>query len=429
MIVRASHVLAADGSTLDNGVVHVDGGRIVGVGRAGRADRRKTTDLGDSLLLPGFVNAHTHLELSHLAGKVPPQGNDEPRTSVLADVQQCAARASVRFVGWLARLSEETRADADDPARVRRAVQRGRDLSLAAGVTTVGDITRQPALTRPLLAAGPLRVVSFGEVIAFGRLRDRLNARLAAAADRTHDSPWLQAGISPHAPYTLEPEGLRACTDRARRDGRRLCTHLAETDAESLFCTQQTGPLGELLERLGVWDDDVPCHGLSPVELAAQAGLLGPTCVLAHVNYASDGDLNRLAAAGAHVAYCPRTHQAFGHPPHRFADMLARGINVCVGTDSLASNPSLSVLDELRFLRRQRPALSANLLLALGTRHGALALGLADALGTIAPGMQADLTAVPLDSQGARDPSENVLQSETEPTAVCVAGRRAKPPR
>ena len=125
---------------------------------------------------------------------------------------------------------------------------------------------------------------------------------------------------------------------------------------------------------------------------------------------------------GVHVAYCPRTHAAFGHAPHPFRRMLDRGLNVCAATDSLASNPSLSVLDELRFLRRRHPDLPPTTLIEMGTTRPARALGMEKTIGTITPGHQADLTALPLEPTGPANAVENVLGSQTQPTRTCVAG-------
>ena len=406
MILRARHVLAAGNRLIDNGAVRIADGRIAECGPASSIGGNTGTDLGDGLLLPGFVNAHTHLELSHLAGRLPPRGD---------------------FLDWVGRLVEAMRADGDNRDTVREAVDRGRAASLAAGVTAVGDISRLPELTRPVLASGPLRVLSFGEVIAIGRLRDRLASRLDAAANDQWRSEFLDVGISPHAPYTLEPAGLRACAARAVAGGLRMCIHLAETADEAEFTTRLTGPVRTYLERCRVWDQHVPCPGMSPVDYAAATAVLGPDALLAHVNYVTDADLDRVAASGAHVVYCPQTHHAFNHPPHRFADTLERGINVCVGTDSLASNPSLSVLDELRFLKSRRPDVANGLLVEMGTIRAARALGLDTSLGDIAPGKHADLTFVPRGPQGPNDPLENLLRSDAQPTATWVSGQLASP--
>ena len=156
--------------------------------------------------------------------------------------------------------------------------------------------------------------------------------------------------------------------------------------------------------------------------MAAKTGVLGPSAIIAHANYLTDGDIAQIAATGATVAYCPRTHQAFGHPPHRFRDILKAGINVCIGTDSLASNPSLSVLDELRFLRNLHPDFPAGTLLAMGTLHGAQALGFADIAGSIRVGKPADLVVIPHDPPATTSAWTRVLESDRQPFEVYIAG-------
>jgi cytosine/adenosine deaminase-related metal-dependent hydrolase len=201
-----------------------------------------------------------------------------------------------------------------------------------------------------------------------------------------------------------------------------LSIHLAESAEEEPFTRSATGCLAELLRELGVWDRHVPASGCGPFELARKTGVLGRRTVVAHANYVADADIALIAAAGASVAYCPRTHRAFRHPPHRFREMLAAGINVCVGTDSLASNPSLSVLDELRFLRLEYPDWPADELLAMGTLRGACALGLAAACGSVSVGKSADLSVVPLEDNTRAGRWDGILESEGAPLAVFVAG-------
>ncbi len=401
MILRASHVLTEHSGLVTPGAVRIERGSIVEVGSDSSLQQPQAIDLGDGLLLPGFVNAHTHLELSHLAGRVPPDRD---------------------FASWISRLTRALRADGNDETVVGEAVRRGRELSLTSGVTTVGDITRLPDITRPVLADGPLRVLSHGEVIAFGKLRGRLAERLQAAANDHWQTAFLRVGISPHSPYTLEPDGIRACVEQAKRAGLRTCMHLAETADEADFTTRQSGAIGAFLKRSGAWDRKVPCPGMKPVEYAVETGLLSGQTLLAHVNYVEASDIDLIAAAGCHVAYCPRTHAAFGHEAHPFQQMLSRGVSVCVGTDSLASNPSLSTLDELRFLRSQHPDLSADVLLEMGTIRGAAALGMEADVGSIAPGKQADLTFIPHDPQGPTDPRDNLLDGTTQPSATWVSG-------
>ena len=401
MILKARFVVPVDGPVIENGGVVVKDGRIAAVGNANDLTGSPATDYGDAVICPGFVNAHTHLELSLLAGRIPP-GPD--------------------FIDWIRRLVAAL--DTEPPTRETTvaAMRVGVNASLAAGVTLIGDITRSPSWTREVLGQSPLRSVSFGEVIAVGTRRHRLAARLDAATSVQWLSQRSRAGISPHAPYTVEPQALRACAERATQADMPLCIHLAETAIEDQFTRSREGPFAAYLRGLGIWDDDIPASDCSPVELTARTGVLTSRTVVAHANYVTDEDIDIIAESGASVAYCPRTHTAFDHAPHRFREMIARGVNVCVGTDSLASNPSLSVLDELRFLRRHHPDVSADRILAMGTLHGAAALGFAREAGSLVVGKSADLAVIPLETPSSEPTWESMLESSTTPLAVFIAG-------
>jgi cytosine/adenosine deaminase-related metal-dependent hydrolase len=140
--------------------------------------------------------------------------------------------------------------------------------------------------------------------------------------------------------------------------------------------------------------------------------------VLAHVNYLEDDEIQLLASSRASVAFCPRTHQYFGHAPHRWQAMLAAGVNVCVATDSLASSPDLNLLSELRLLRRQSN-LPARTLWEMVTTRAARALNLETEVGAIAPGRYADLAVFPLNGG---DPLEAVLDARISPAALYIGG-------
>ncbi len=401
MMLKGRFVVPVDGPVIENGAVIVRNGRIEAVGPATSLHDKPVIDYGDAVICPGFVNAHTHLDLTPLAGRVPP---------------------SADFADWLCRLMDNLAAAPPTRERSQQAMLSGIEQSVSAGVTMVGDVTRAPQWTREVLAESTLRGVSFGEVIAIGKRRDMLEERLAAAASLEHQTERLRTGISPHAPYTVEPDAMRACADRARTLRAPLSIHLAETVDEERFTRSRDGRLVTYLQELGVWDERIPVSGCGPVELASKTGLLTERTIVAHANYVTDSDITRIADSGASVAYCPRTHDAFGHRPHRFRDMIAAGINVCVGTDSLASNPSLSILDELRFLRERHPDMPGGELIAMGTIRGARALGFERVAGSITVGMFADLVVVPLDSSEAHRGWEQILESARPPVATYVDG-------
>jgi aminodeoxyfutalosine deaminase len=431
IVIAADAVIALDAAlpkVLSNAGVVVAGERIAGVGEL--ADLRRqfgilTVQRERGVLLPGLVNAHTHLELSDRSAEELRAGS---------------------FPEWVANLMAGRPPTEQLEGASREAVRKGVAESLRAGVTTIGDISRQAAATRGELATlgGPAgggvpRVVSFGEVLGLGKLRARAEGLIAAAAAGTDQMtagglPLLRRGISPHAPYTVEGPVLRACLRKAIVKRLPLAMHLAEVVDEGAFLEELSGSLGrewEVMKSLDILDEEVPRMGGGPIRWAQRWGLLladkhdakprALAVLLAHVNYCDHAELAQLAAARASVAYCPRTHAYFGHPPHRYRDMLAAGINVCLGTDSRASNPDLSVLNEARLLR-ERDGTDPYALLEMVTRRGAEALGMEEQVGTIAAGKAADMTLLPW--TGEADAAEWAVRAAPVATGVWVGGRR-----
>ena len=397
--LRAAWVAPMDRPPIAGGAVLVEGGRVVAVDsfiKGGRfaAPAASVRDFGDAVILPGLVNAHTHLELSHLR---PP-------------------RPAPRFVDWL----KSVVGSAGDAGAAARSAAVGAAESLRHGVTTVGDITRFPGAVRAALRDTELHVVSFGEVVGMARRRHVLGERLAAALAEA--GPRVLRAISPHAPYSIDADGYRQCLAAAGEHGLAVTTHLAETAEESAFLSDHAGPFRELWEHFGFWEDDpFPRFPGGPVRYAQSLGLLDcHQCALAHVNYCTDAELALLARGRASVVYCPRTHAYFGHPPHRWREMLARGVNVAVGTDSRASSPDLDLVEELRLLHRVAPEVPTQTLWELATTRATRALGLEASVGSIAPGRSADLAVLPA---SGTDPLALVLETQVGPPQVWVEGR------
>jgi cytosine/adenosine deaminase-related metal-dependent hydrolase len=273
-LLTAAWIAPMSGPLLrDAGVVFRDG-RIAGIGDV-RLMREQhpyavAEDAGNSVVLPGLINAHTHLELSSL------QPGDAPG----------------RFVDWLINLMRSA-----DPSGQRTATLDGIAQCLRFGVTAVGDITSQPVVTRPLLAASPLRGVSFGEVRAMAQRRSMLKPRLDAAIAPIVGGR-LTPGISPHAPYSIEITGYQACLQAAREHHLPLATHLAESAEEAEFLRDHTGPFKHLWDVLNAWDPNVPRFDGGPIRFAQSVGLLDYPTALAHVNYCDDEEMDLLAAGG-----------------------------------------------------------------------------------------------------------------------------------
>ncbi|MFN0134338.1 MAG: amidohydrolase family protein [Phycisphaerales bacterium] len=389
-------------------------GEVEGHQAAAGATRR---DLPNSLLIPGLVNAHCHLDLT----EVGPRPYDP----------------AVGFVGWLDVVRRSRPTDAEG---IRRAVARGIELSLLGGTVAVGDIAGAPG-GRPNLEAwrvlreSALAGVSFLEFfgIGKGRERGREAVRLAldeAERDGARADGQMRLGLQPHAPNSVDRRLYEWAAAEATARGMPLATHLAETREERQFVAEGVGPQREFLEALGLWDESVlecvgrgqhPVRHLAPVLAAARF-------LVAHVNDAarreeSDGGdvIEVLARTGTSVAYCPRASAYFGAPerlgPHRYLSMLAAGVNVALGTDSIINLPieaarerGISVLDEMRLLSR-RDGTDAITLLRMATTNGARALGLDPGEFRFrVPGRLAGLVAVDLGGEAARS-AEGVLEA------------------
>lgn len=386
------------------GVVFADG-TILDVGETQSLQERHPDaliiDRPGCTILPGLVNPHVHLELSGLTRKPCPS----------------------TFVDWLGDLIGVVPGDEESTQRfVARSIAIGVEQCLRFGVTCVGDITANCSLTRPLLAGAPIRVVSFGEVRAMAQRRLLLEDRLAKAVDATHASDRLRIGVSPHAPYSVEEHGYRRCVEESSARKMPLATHLAETQAEATFLANHDGPFRQLWDRLGAWDQEVKTFRGGPIRFAKSVGLLDHSTLLAHVNYCDDAEMDLIADGNASVVYCPRTHAYFCHPPHRWREMLARGINVAVGTDSCASSPDLNLIDDLRLLRTLAPDLPADRLWEMITIRSARAIQMEHLVGTLAVGKAADMV---LFSPAGDDALAEILDEGKLPTEVWIDGTLA----
>jgi cytosine/adenosine deaminase-related metal-dependent hydrolase len=398
-LIRARYVATMAGPILENAGILIEQGRVLAVGRADdlpAADAR-WVEYPSSIVIPGLVNAHTHLELTAV-GQLPRPAS---------------------FVDWILALRAGAMAVLGDAARVAESARRGLADSLRFGVTTVGDITLNPLVTREVLRDSPIRGVSFGEVLGMAGRIGQMEERLGAAVSQAFDREDFRAGIEPHAPYSLDLAGYRRCLEEARSRGLPLATHLAETPDEGEFLARHTGEFRRLWDALGGWTEGVSRAEGGPIRAMQGIGLLDYPAVLAHVNYVDDEELSILAGGRASVVYCPRTHAYFGHRPHRFTEMLARGINVAIGTDSAASSPDLDLMEDLRLVHRQRPDVAVETLFEMATVRGARALGMADRVGTIEVGTVADLCVFEV---GAGEPLREVLERGARPEGVWVGG-------
>ncbi|HXG76999.1 MAG TPA: amidohydrolase family protein [Gaiellaceae bacterium] len=364
-VLSADWVVPVEGEPIRDGAVAIEDGRIAAVGPAselGVGERHP-----EAVILPGFVNAHSHLEYAVYAGF----GDGLP------------------FGPWLSLHVERKRrlelADMEAIARL------GAYECLRSGITTVGDASFSGAAALACSALG-LRGIVYLEVFGdasnlagrFEPLRERIAGTL---------SQDVRLGISPHAPYTCTLDLYAACAEL----GLPIVTHLAESEAETDW----------LLSGSGAWrahaDLLVPSLGTTGIRALAEAGLLGPSLVAAHCVQADEEEIALLARHDVAVAHCPRSNALLGCGIAPLAALREAGIRVALATDSPASTPSFDMFEELRTAiyaaraRERRPdALTAREALELATLGGARALGLADEVGSLRPGKRADLTVLSL---------------------------------
>jgi cytosine/adenosine deaminase-related metal-dependent hydrolase len=389
--LTARWIMPVDGLPLERGTITIAGDRIVAVEPQGQRSADK--DLGNVAILPGFVNAHTHLDLTGLRGQCPPTPD---------------------FTQWLRAVIRHRRCQT--PEQIEADIRAGSIESLQCGTTLLGDIAAQ-GKSWPILCERPGHSVVFYELLGLPLARAQESLAAANAwLEKCKPTANCRPGLSPHAPYSVRDWLFGQAAALASKLQLPLTTHLGETPAEYAVLQNHTGPFAEFLKELDVWDPE----GLVsfPEEVCFNYHNRTLPRLFAHANYA---DATLLALTHSSVVYCPRTHAAFGHPPHPFREFLSRGILVALGTDSLASNPDLDILAEARFVHQHYPDVPGATLLRMATLRGAQVLGWADETGSLTPGKSADLVVLPLPDREA-DPHELVLQSSRKVQAVLWSG-------
>lgn len=407
VIHRAKFVLAEPDLLLQNAAVHISGsGNICHIGIWQDPiphPEAEVVDWGSAVIMPGLVNAHTHLEL----------------TSFRDQLTQFDS-----FTDWVSQLIQQRRTWTQE--QFLSSAKEGVRLSLASGTTLAGDITSSGVAWR---AAKDmiLRRVVFEEVIALSpEQTGQAISQLKMALKQSDSNPLLAHGISPHAPYSVSPNLYRQTAALARSQEMLLATHVAETKAELQFLQAGTGELKDFLMLMGVLPPGWKPPKMHPVSYLDSLEVLGRRCLLVHCNYLDPSALRSILRSNSTVVYCPRSHEFFGHEDHPVRKLLDVGINVALGTDSLASNTSLSVIDEIRFLFRKRKDLKPEEILRAATINGAAALNCGDTLGLLRNGYSADMAVLELPPiLDSRQLLTQVLEGAGECIATIVQGQIA----
>jgi len=411
--LRAKWVVPIDREPIEGGVVTVANGRILSVGRAeiGEAVR----DLGDVVLLPALVNAHAHLEFSTF---------EEPW-----------GVPGQPFYVWLSQIIARRRelfSEPIDRAELnRKAVERGLAESQAAGVAALGEIAVSDWNEAAFFSANrPDSVTVFYELL--GLASDRVDPLMAEARAHLERATSLQVatgtelrmGLSPHAPYTVNPRLLReACTLSAEAEAP-LAMHVAESWEELELLQSHSGGLVETLRSFERWYPGELPRGLRPLDYLEVLATAHWALVI-HGNFLVPEEW-RFLAAKPHmsVVYCPRTQSHFDHGRYPLAGMLQAGVRVALGTDSRSSNPDLSLWRELQHVHEQHPEVAPLDVLRLGTLNGAEALGVERDWGSLTPGKRAVLLQLPVGSMAATGDPLEIDFSQT-PQRVVACGERS----
>lgn len=376
---RAGWLLPISQPPIRDAWLRTDRGRIVAFGhsRPGDFTASDEIDLGHVAVLPGLVNAHTHLELSWMRGRIP-EADDFP--------------AWIRSVLALAR---EARPGVGETVR---AITDAIDEAQAFGTAVVGDISNSLASSAALAERGMPAVV-FHELIGF-RSADasRIVGEAVERLEHVPASSTLRHTLAPHAPYSVSPALFGAIrTTLLKTPFARSSVHLGESNAEMAFLRDGTGPWRELLEALGTWDPSWVAPKCNPVDYVHQMGFLDERLLVVHGVQFGAPELERLVATGATLVTCPRGNLRTGAGEPPIAEFFASGARVAVGTDSLASVPDLNLFAEVAEMRRLSPGTAARLLLESATAAGAQALGFESDFGTVEAGKRDRLIGVELD--------------------------------
>ncbi|KAB2832030.1 MAG: amidohydrolase family protein [Candidatus Brocadia sp.] len=402
VIVKAKYLIPAPEKCIENGAVVISGTKIHRVGTFDEvktlSDNNTIVDLGNAVILPGFINIHTHLDLTNLHNRIAPTNN---------------------FTHWVFQLlgARIRWKEADYTASINKGIR----CSLEAGTTTVADIANTE-YSFSVLKKSPLRKVVYKEVIDLNpdHAKDvvmKMQSDLSA-----YESDGLfHIGLSPHAPYSVSKELYQAVSQLAFQTGLPLCTHSAETQDEIEFLTKGTGNFPTFLRQLRAMPPDWQPPGLTSIHYLKGTGILENRPILIHCNYITDEEISLIKSSGASVAFCPRSHRFFGHTNHPIQKLLDIGINVGLGTDSLASNESLSILDEMKFLFLHA-AILPETLLSMATVNGAKALGLESHVGQIREGFEADLCGIRLPEDSPKDVYNQLLDAGSKNIFTMVAG-------
>ena len=402
--INAKYILPVTSPPIQNGSLLIKNGKIQFIGKENDCPNgpHQVFHYPEHLLMPGLINAHTHLSLSRLKNKI---------------------KSGIPFNNWIKEIISysDSLTEIDEKDASKEGIK---DL-IATGTTTVGDISGSGFSIEAMQTMG-VRGVVFLEIIGFKKSmkEDQMN--------RVHHLLWdckgdglVKCGLSPHATYSVSPQLIKLSFRLAKVKKLPLVMHIAETKEELEFVEKGEGDLRKLLESLEVWEPEWEPQKISPIKYLENSGdLNGITGV--HLNHISDEDLKIIKKNNMSVISCPKSNKWFQRDSnHNLMKFLENKINVAIGTDSLASNETLNMFDELSLMRKQFPEITNETLLEMVTINGARALGLEKEVGSLETGKKADIIGLNINKDD--DIYNSIFSSQGEITFSMVNGEKIFP--
>lgn len=365
MAIWAAQIVTMDGCVLERARLTIRQGRIAALESG--APQPGDIALEDHALFPGLINAHAHLDLSFIEGPI-------------------AAHTS--FADWIRAIISARQAATDDD--IRAGIARIRADLIRSGTTTIGDYVGDPRVF-PILESLPQHGHAYCEII--GADTTRWQQCLAQYGDLQPSTQW-QRYPTPHSPYALAASGLQHFSESTDP----LAIHIAESSEEHALFTQQSGSLHTMMRDLH-FEYGTPRE--SVIEFMRSHGGVPHRTAIIHGNTLTDADIAYIAERDCVVVHCPASHRHFQHPRFRIDALERANVTIALGTDSLASCPSLDMLQCLRDMQAAFPALQPAELISMATTNAARALRLEDQCGSIRPGLAANLCAIRLPQSDA----------------------------
>ncbi len=397
--VKAKYLLDASETLLENHCIVVEGSKIASIEPSTRVKAKETHDLGDAVLMPGLINSHTHLELTDL-------GRPVTRRPDLTE--------------WLDEVRELRNGKKD--AELIKSSSKGVDASIEYGTTTIVDHANSGLSYKPLKDCGMRKFILF-EMVGFPlHLYQKKAKQLDDRIAMVEEDDFLKWGVAPHSVYGASEPLLKKCREEADKGARIVSVHASEHEGEVELFETGGGPFVAFLERLGSDLHNWKAPKMTPVEYLDKLGLVTSRTLLVHCNYLRELDFDIVRKAGATAVYCPRSHFYFYHRYHPFKKLLAKGIRVVLGTDSMVSNWSLDLLEEMKFIYHSYEGTAPEHLIRMATANAAEALGLGDKAGKLAPGMEADICAIHIPRKSEK-PIEALFDQRSRNIFTMAAGK------